>query len=118
MSLISLIESCSRTVAVADTLCERGVHGLGHLERDRELRRRRRACRRPPAHRRPRAREDAPRRRSIRRSAWLTGVSASVTVAVATTSSPTSAKLDGAFGRVLWTTSEVMTGGGFGPDTT
>ena len=48
----------------------------------------------------------------------LTGVSASWTVAVATTSSPTSPKLDGAFARVLWTTSEVMTGGGFGPGTT
>ncbi len=37
-------------------------------------------------------------------SSLLAGVSASWTIAVAMTSSPTSAKLDGAFARVLWTT--------------
>ena len=47
----------------------------------------------------------------------LTGVSASWTVAVTTISSPRSAKLDGALVRVLWATSAVMTGGGFGADT-
>ena len=117
ISLISLIESCTRTVTVDDTLC--GVPSTGSVTFTVTF-----SWAGVVTPVGARQRTDAPVPVNVPPSALhsnsspLSGVWASWTVAVATTSSPTSAKLDGAFARVLWTTRDVMTGGGFGPGTT